>query len=428
MTRKPRIQRKRVKALTDPQPEFVSLVTAGANMTPFKALKSDELPEAEVVADASPAEEVVESDAASFCAEKADTHEIAKIVFAKSAFVDADAVKVWLADGGFADFDDIAEDDDYFSVGQDDGTATKVEWEGITIFINDREVEVVEASSEPNAETSPTAVTDMQPVAKAEDAPVVAEPVVEEVRDVTEVVAEKQDEESESCQRYDDYKAMLSSATTMEKVLADGFDGLPPAIHEVTNAMYVTVRNCALSRDVAGIKAASKAYGNMVSALVSLFPAGVETEAAKTAIENASALEDPVVKSEEVLEVIETQVSADKTPVAEETVEVEASKTEEVAPEVVEDASPNIAALVIKLAESVQELTNNFSNLHNQVAAKADALAERVTAIETERQSRKGADVDEVETETMSARNKKSSSGIADLTLRAALGIQRQPR
>lgn len=425
MTRKPRIQRKRVKALTDPQPEFVSLVTAGANMTPFKALKSDEPVAEEVTTEViSEATEVAESTetAASFCAEKADTHEIAKIVFQKAAFATVEEVRTWLSDGGFSDFDNIDEDAETYSVGKDDELASRVDWEGITIYITDRELPVSESSVEPNSESSPTAVTEMQPVAKSEDVVAAVEPVVATLEEAPVVVEEVSAERL----RYDDFKATMSAGNTVEKVMAEGFDGLPPAIHEVTNAMYVAVRNCAMTRDVVGIKAAASAYGDLVSALVELFPAGMETEAAKSALENAPALEEVAAKEVEEAPIEDAQPL--EAPDSEQTVEVEAVKTAESAPDAVIETAPNLAALVVKLVESVQELTNNFSSLHNEVAAKADALAERVTAIETERQSRKGADVDELETETMNARQQKSKSGIADLSLRAALGIQRSIR
>lgn len=425
MTRKPRIQRKRVKALTDPQPEFVSLVTAGANMTPFKALKSDE-PVAESSAseavDPPPVADIPTETAASFCAEKADTHEIAKIVFQKAAFATVEEVRSWLSDGGFSDFDSIDEDAETYSVGKEDERASRVEWEGITIYITDREIEASDVPVEPNSESSPTAVTEVQPVAKSEDVVAAVEPVVATLEEAPVVVEEVSAERL----RYDDFKATLSAGTTMDKVLAEGFDGLPPAIHEVTNAMYVAVRNCAMTRDVVGIKAAASAYGDFVAALVELFPAGMETEAAKSALADAPALEEVTAKEAEQAPIEDPHPL--EASASEQTVEVEAVKTAEPSTEAVIEAAPNLAALVIKLAESVQELTNNFSSLHNEVAAKADALAERVTAIETERQSRKGADVDEVETETMNARHKKSQSGIADLSLRAALGIQRPPR
>lgn len=45
LERKPRIVKKVVEVLTDPNPQFISLVDHGANQTPFAALKSDTPPE-----------------------------------------------------------------------------------------------------------------------------------------------------------------------------------------------------------------------------------------------------------------------------------------------------------------------------------------------------------------------------------------------
>jgi hypothetical protein len=84
LNRKGRKCRQSLKALTDPQPEFVSLVFGGANKTPFRAIRAD---------GAAVGEEEVTV--------KENSHSIARVEFSGAKFADEAAVKSWLISGGY---------------------------------------------------------------------------------------------------------------------------------------------------------------------------------------------------------------------------------------------------------------------------------------------------------------------------------------
>lgn len=388
MTRKPKVQRKRVKALTDPQPEFVSLVTAGANMTPFRALKADGIEEAAPTTAADTTIEQTESvDAA-----KADTHDIKSIVFVKTAFADVAAVKAWLSDGGYDDTGEIKETDDSFIVGDEDEQATKIEYTGVTVYVVPKAVPEKQVAITP--ESQPTAVTAVTPVAKA-DTPVVA----------TERVA----------------KSMYAI----------------PALIELVSALKWIVEE--LSYEASGdegeeyapvVSALKESASSMLTGLSTLF--NLEVGELETEFRAAAPVAEPVVEpvakeaaDDATVAVVEPTTEA--TTAAEPAVVADDAETQKtvIEPEAAVTNAPDLVALVTSLATQVQQLTDSIGNLHNQTAAKDDALADRVSAIESERQSRKGADEDDFRAGSAGVK-KQDPSGIAELSLRSALGIRRR--
>ena len=91
------------RALTKPQPRFVSLVSAGANQTPIKTVKVDIVSTKEV-------------SMTKIAALKADGHEVQRITFKKGdTFPDEAAVRSFLDEGGYT-FTDLDEVDDTFVV------------------------------------------------------------------------------------------------------------------------------------------------------------------------------------------------------------------------------------------------------------------------------------------------------------------------
>ena len=91
------------RALTKPQPRFVSLVSAGANQTPIKTVKVDIVSTKEV-------------SMTKIAALKADGHEVQRITFKKGdTFPDEAAVRSFLGEGGYT-FADLSEVDDTFVV------------------------------------------------------------------------------------------------------------------------------------------------------------------------------------------------------------------------------------------------------------------------------------------------------------------------
>lgn len=243
MERTPVSYRKRLKALTNPRPEFVSLVKTGANMTPFLAIKSEDTPLTDVQ-----------------MAVKSDTHDIVKITFDSDQFANEGQVTDWLNHGGYDNYE-VKKSDEGFSVtgeGEvppEDAIAIPA-GVGITMYASKRAKETVKATQTPIevAEVAAAAVTDTT-VVKKSAVPVVSLPSMLDVR-----------------KKFDDWAVGYSGAKSMQDALAAGFDGMPPGICELTNAMYGAMQNACYAGDLNSIRAIGVDYGNIVAELVNMFP------------------------------------------------------------------------------------------------------------------------------------------------------------
>lgn len=139
MKRNPKKFRKAAKVLMDPQPKFVSIVKAGANMTPLLAIKK--------------AGELQEDDM-KITAKRSDDHDIAGLRFDKAKFKDAAAVQKWLDNGGYTEYA-IVDEETSFSVKGVDGLTDVREVaspDGVTTLVGKRPEEAVKEETDPAAE------------------------------------------------------------------------------------------------------------------------------------------------------------------------------------------------------------------------------------------------------------------------------------
>lgn len=98
-----------IKVLTDPDPTFVSMVRRGANQRPFHAIKHAEgetTPETKETMDMSKRQKETKG---------APDVVIARVLFAKSDWADAEAVTNYMTEKGYSDFE-VKEEDDRFVV------------------------------------------------------------------------------------------------------------------------------------------------------------------------------------------------------------------------------------------------------------------------------------------------------------------------
>jgi hypothetical protein len=429
MNRNPKSQRRRVKALTDPHPEFVSLVQAGANMTPFKTVKSED-------------------------AQKADTHAIVKIAFNGKVFADETAVKEWLDEGGYEDYA-ITKTEEGFEVasvgseGVDEAELSVIEKDDMTIFVMKLDEPTGEA-----VEKQPTEVTAVDGDVSAKTDEEVTEETTEATAEVAAEEAVKDEAEAEEAAKadeaeepvapemrakFDDMMAMYSNKDNLAGVLADGFDGVPPGFFEVTSAMYTAMRNACMGGDLEGIRRIANDYGTMVANMAAMFPMNDDmTMAQRSELFDALAPEIGLVQKEAAAEAEATEVLTEEAvseepvqPVAKEEAEDEATEAASVeseeAAETVEKTDTTQTDALSILVDAVGQLTAQVGSLHNDLTTKADALAERVEALEG-RQTRKSADVEEViaDSSKMSTQKQEQSRAFRDLALRGALGISRR--
>lgn len=439
-------RRKRVKALTDPKPEFVSLVGAGANKTPFRALRAD----------------CIEQGGPEV-AMKSDAYAVARIEFDGQEFNDQAAVAEWLKSGGYSDAV-VEKTDDGFVVSGDipeDADLIEITGDGFTMF-----------------------VTEVNP--GAEEA-----------------------QKSEIRKKYDETRALtesLASAWDDSKTVTGVLSAVkhaPPGLMDMTMAMYDAIRNSLHTGDTVAAKAAINEFSSLFNQLLEIFP-GEETPTMKAfvdavapevemtketteAVENAEkeldvtneeeaqkanestgpsgeAADAKLVSGpdadgaivagdevdntpegnaasgpepdgdaaaekqtstpdspnavtqdsteEEVAERVKEEGDADAPTEESEDEEATAAKSEE------EDPMAALAAAMATLTQSVANLTETVS----KSAEQTDELAQRVAAVEDVRQTRKGADVDEA---TPSKKSETSiSDEMAELRQRSMLGMR----
>jgi hypothetical protein len=125
--------------MTDPKPNFVSVVKAGANQTPFRAVRIElsedtQMPKDVTTSDESP---IIRSDSFPVPA----GFEIAAFRFDKDAFPSEGDVKKWLEDGGYTDTEIRSEDGAFVventTVEFSEGATQKIESHinGLTVFV-----------------------------------------------------------------------------------------------------------------------------------------------------------------------------------------------------------------------------------------------------------------------------------------------------
>lgn len=137
------------RALTEPRPQFVSLVKAGANQRPFRAVRAEIF-----VADGG------DTQTKGTAMKIADGHDIAQLDFASEDFKDEAAVRAWLDQGGYEDAT-ITATKDGFTVENTDvefeaGSISKIEnaVKGLTAFVG--RVAVEEETSKTDDELAAT--------------------------------------------------------------------------------------------------------------------------------------------------------------------------------------------------------------------------------------------------------------------------------
>jgi hypothetical protein len=130
---------KKVTLLTDPEPQFNSIVRAGANGTPLRVIKSDELTqEAEMPKNL-----------------KNGTADIAKLTFKGDNFKTEEQVQAWLDAGKYVETTIKAEDDGSFTVEGNTELANVQEIEvedGVTSFVGELAEKASETNDTPNAD------------------------------------------------------------------------------------------------------------------------------------------------------------------------------------------------------------------------------------------------------------------------------------
>jgi hypothetical protein len=421
MKREPKKQGTRTLALTDPKPEFVSLVRAGANQTPFLAVKRDNSQEIDMKL-------------------KSETHDIQKLIFSGEKFKDEKSVKGWLEAGGYTGYEVVKEKDGSFSVANKEqefeGEPKVVEaGEGVTAHVGKKRVAAPAEKAAPaaaSAESNAAPVTDAAIAEKAaRDAAVKAarewllanvegaeaalkDATEDKILDLHRVGLEKAAQVKKAdakplivAQKFDDFMAQFSDGKTLAAVLKDADDGYPGGLWELTVAMYTAMRNNIVAGDDGGVSAVTAEYGARVAKLAAVFR-GAPADALKMA-QDAQAKFDAA----NPLQPVAKAAGGKDEPAA----PAPAAKTEAAAP-----AAAAAAATDAGLAEAVKALVKTVSELAGTVKEQKAELDNRVKTLEDEkRQTRRSADA----TDAGESNSGKSEATVAmeEHRMRSALGI-----
>lgn len=376
------------RALTNPQPSFVSIVKAGANQRPFRAVKVDPSVLADAVAEAvnqKPEEADVSKKKG---IEVMAGFEIAQIVFKGEKFAKKADVEAWLTDGGYSEFTLTEKDDGSFEVTSnmefEAGSVQKIEGDdGVVAYVGKLKEEApAEKTADEQAEEHAAGNTSaVQPVATKAEGEEAAAGADASQKTADEVVAEL-------AQRFDSWEAYYSDGKTMKEVMEAGNNGYPGGLYELTEAFYVVVRNAVLSGDLDAIKRESSVYGQMVAKLAEVFMTFAETEKADLTVkvcgpEEITAAEAPVA----------VQTEAEKSA-EEKSAEDEAAKAaaEQAAAEATPEVVDITAALKEALSAALGPIGVQLAEVKEMVVQTKSDLEERVTGLENRGQTRKGAD------------------------------------
>ena len=424
------------KALTEPQPEYVSMVVSGANQTGFRVVKQDVRPVSK--------EDVAVTDAIS--AARADGHEIARIVFKGDEFATKSAVTKWLNDGGYKDFE-VTEKGDNFEVINDsvefeDGSVAKIKVDEddarLDVFVGKIKAETPEETpSEAQAEKAKGSASIVKPIAVVKDDGETAESA-EGNKDEAQK-AEGAGDAPEMKQKFDDFMAMFSEGKTLTDVLRDSNDGFPAGMQEAALAMFTAMRNNIVAGDFNRVKGVAVEFGDLVFGLAKIFEGSEQKDRQKMVDLFAPeiVLQTPA-QGDETGDAGSAGV-AEETPVAAATPDATNAPGEAVAAEETTQKSeeaegeekttekqevhsdPVVAALVTSVA-GIAEAMKTMATGITEVKSEVDDTKAGLKEVGASSQSQKSVDADEA-LDGNTAQKEDKVSPMVEMAFRGALGI-----
>ena len=247
MLSKPKLVSKLVRLMTDPIPEFVSLVSNAANQTPFRVVKAED-----VVLDGT---ETTRPEGP----HNNSQYMVAKMEFNKERFTDSKAVKKYLDDLGYTRTEyDIVEEVNLFSANSrvfnsNDKNIVMIEGNvpGVSIYVGKTDSGLEEINKSINQEDS-TIVKNKTLLINGE---------------TPEQLVEK----------FDSWSASWSNEKDIMQAIEDGMgDGLPPGATEVFSAFWAAVSNSLKENDEASVRKACADLGELFVKLNNVFSTGVQ--------------------------------------------------------------------------------------------------------------------------------------------------------
>lgn len=417
MRRRAVTNRIKTVALTDPQPEFVSLVKAGANGTPWLAVKDDE---------SGPALKVDRVGLG------VRGYEVIGVTFAKTEKWTKESAKEWLDAGGYEGYSLEETDDAVVAKSTDelpaDAKVSLVEMDGLKVAIVKTEVAKKAEDVNPGADKAPegdVAAKDEKPVETS----------------ALGVIAK----------RFDEYAGYYSETpSTLSEALKAGNDGVPPGYYEIETAFRVTLFR-AMREEPALVPTITREFGEVIQKMADAFNGFVGRNKAdaeanmdawmggKSEDKNMTTKTDapakPAVKqdapaSEGKPTAVENEAAqkGGADPTKEQSAETAPEQPAADEPkDTAKEEAPKEPSLAEQIAAAVKAAMEPVVALVAEVSKKTDdakaALEQRVASLETEGPSRKSADVDEAPAGSKSEKQDSAEDEFARRALRSSLGI-----
>lgn len=417
-----KVPRKRMRvaaALTEARASFVSLVDHGANQVPFNVVKMADLSSVSNGEDGQAGTPLFKGLEVNTMAGK-DTVDVHKITFDKAKFPDEDAVKAFLKEAGRSG--EVIEDGDTFVVKSkdlsDDTELLSINGEdGVTYGVLKSSDEDSEDTETKSADTDETTDND---AGEEPDHETVAKSFLNGDMTQAEVV-----------QKYDAWWASYSEGKDIATVLEAGVDGLPIGIYELNDAFYTALRNNLLEGDYTGARGVVIEFGELIIRLAQALEAAVvaPSEDVSKAIlggpseatdDEATDGQDEAPTDEDVEKSTDTEEASEDADDATEETKSATDEADDTATDDV-DGSDNDAsdgtndadlatqigkAVAIAVADAVKPLQSSIETVGKQTSDSLGQMeiqltktTERVDGLERRSQTRKGADVDEVDTD-----------------------------
>lgn len=406
MKRTPRKRTRSSTVLTNPDPKFVSLVRAGANLTPFMAVKAIK-----------EAVEVAEEDMNLDTITKAADTDISKIIFPSDKFEDEQSVQTWLSEGNYDDYEIESEGDSFIVKGAEDLTdVTEIAAGDVRVFVGKRPVEA-EKEEEDNSAEAESAAAVVAKEDEADETP--AEKTTGVIAEQNQLKSINTGDESSKKETLDEDEGDAAEAeaeATKDESVADPLTALKEFIAEKEEELkakglwevndlsmvFKTLFWMVEDSDWNGLSESAK--DEIVKAAEGILKAlgTVMQDTFEEFIGNFEDMASKEVESEKEAEEAEAEV--------EETSEKDDGS---------EDTSEEVDDIT-SLKAQVSELTELVKNL-----SKSDEDEESgVKSVNETRQTLKGADLDESKKEQSGAKKRTSDSeDIAERRARSTLGI-----
>lgn len=268
---------KAVQVMTDPNPQFVSLVKHGANQTPVTVFRSAEPVESEgqIKQEGNEMGSTTKKPEARLSVSRSNGG-LHKLGFPAEVFGTEEAVRTYLdaqgyeggtiatVDGGF---EVVARSAEEFKEGSiaaiagDDGVVRHVGVESEAAAVEG------DAPAAGADDTKDTKEGEQEEAAKADGGKSV---VVRSI--LTESNPLLPNSAAEVVKRYDSWEARWSEGLTIQSVMTEGVDGLPVGIWEVNEAFYTALRNVILTGNKEGIATLCAEFGGIITRLVDVLP------------------------------------------------------------------------------------------------------------------------------------------------------------